>query len=132
MLTPKRQYSILIVDDDINVCDMLMLTLSLYGYAPSYSSDGHSALKHIQEVKTDLVICDICMPHMNGLEFIEQKRKIPEIRDIPVILMSAKKGSREKAFVDGVTAYIYKPFELSRVLKLVEIVLAEKVSVRGS
>ncbi len=124
--------SILVVDDDLQICEMLVLTLAMYGYAPDYELDGLSALKRMQQVKTDLVICDLEVPKMDGLAFVEHKRQLPKIRDIPVILMGAKKGSRQKSYVDGVTAYIGKPFELFRLLKLVEIVLAEKVTVMGS
>ncbi len=131
MTTPLKN-SILIVDDDLDICEISVLMLALYGYAPDYELDGFSALKRMQQVKTDLVICDLEMPNMDGLSFIEHKRKIPEIRDIPVILLSAEKDGEEQATVDGVVAYIQKPFEMFRLLKLVDVVLAEKTYVRGS
>ncbi len=132
MTTPLKNF-ILIVEDDLAIAEMLVLAFALHGYASEYATDGLEALKFIEEFKPpDLILCDIEMPNMDGLAFIEHKRKTPNVRDIPVILMSARKDGEALASVNGVVAFIQKPFELFRVMKLVEVVLAEKVNVRGS
>ncbi len=88
-----------------------MLAFALHGYASDYAPDGYKALRFIEEFKPpDLILCDIEMPNMNGLAFLEHKQKIPSIRDIPVILMSATKDGEARASVNGAVAFIQKPF----------------------
>lgn len=93
---------ILIIEDEELLLNLLQRKLFQEGYDVSIAKDGEEGLKKIKEIKPDLILLDIIMPKMGGFEVIGEKNKDPELKKIPIIIIS---NSGE-------------PVELNRVLEL--------------
>ena len=109
--------SVLVVDDDPYLLEVIMLALSDAGYRVRQATDGMNALREIETAAPDLVLSDIRMPRLNGLGLVEHlvRRQI----DVPVILMSAAHNVPDS---NGVP-FIAKPFSLDDLLDQVDDVL---------
>lgn len=102
--------TILIVDDDINIIQLVNIHLSQAGYKVFQAKDGTEALEVLKREKCDLAVVDVMMPFMDGYELTREIRKK---YDIPVILLTAKNQieDKEKGFRSGTDDYLLKPFE---------------------
>lgn len=100
---------ILIVEDDLSIAELQKDYLDLAGFNVSISADGLEALDLIQKDDYDLLILDIMLPGLDGLEIL---RRIRDVKNIPVLLVSAKKEEIDKikGFSLGADDYITKPF----------------------
>lgn len=120
---PTKKARILIVEDDAAIVAGLRRNLEYEGYEVDIATDGESGLARALEVRPDLVILDIMLPRMNGLEVCEilRKRKI----DVPVIFLTARSQESDKILgLDlGGDDYITKPFSLRELLARVKTVL---------
>ena len=105
--------TILIVEDDEELRSLVKKILS-YRYRVLSASDGVEALSVINEENVDIIISDVMMPNMDGLEFCRTIKKDIETSHIPVILLTAKNSVDERAecYNAGADAYISKPFDL--------------------
>lgn len=103
---------ILIVDDVDTNRFVLRDIIRDIGYQPVLAENGAQALKIVGRLWPQLIISDIAMPEMDGYEFVQELKKDPKTRDIPVIFISAYDNAEEivKAFDYGVEDYITKPF----------------------
>jgi len=79
---------ILIVEDEEIMIDLLQRKLTREGYEVSVTRDGDEGLKAMREVKPDLILLDIIMPKMGGFEVMEEMNKDPELKRIPIIIVS--------------------------------------------
>jgi len=79
---------ILLVEDEEIMIDILQRKLTQEGYKISIAKDGEEGLKMMKEVKPDLILLDIIMPKMGGYEVMEEMAKDPELKDIPIIIIS--------------------------------------------
>jgi len=79
---------ILIVEDEEIMIDLLQRKLTREGYEVSVTRDGDEGLKTMREVKPDLILLDIIMPKMGGFEVMEEMNKDPELKKIPIIIVS--------------------------------------------
>lgn len=79
---------ILIVEDEIVLLNLLERKLDKEGYTITTAQNGEEGLKKTKEQKPDLVLLDIIMPKMDGIEFLKRKKEEKEIKDIPVIIIS--------------------------------------------
>ncbi len=114
--------TILIVDDDYFLVDILGFTLEQNGYKVLKAQNGEEALEIIKEKKPDLVLADIMMPRMSGFQMREEMNKYEDIANIPVIFLTAKgsQEDKEKGEKVGALDYIVKPFNLTDLLKRIE------------
>lgn len=103
----------LIVDDSSTMRRILKMTLGRCGYTDvSEASDGQEALTLCQSQSFDCVMTDWNMPNMDGLQFIQNVRKLPAYAKIPIIMVTTE-GAKDdviEALTSGATAYIVKPF----------------------
>ena len=118
---PNDQQTVLIVDDEPAIVDLLAQFLEDEGYRVESASDGEMALARVRELHPALVIADVMMPKMNGFELVDELSDGQV--DVPVILMSAAVVSRR----DDV-AFIAKPFDLGELLDLVTSHLGREAS----
>jgi CheY-like chemotaxis protein len=90
--------------------------------------DGSEALQLIKMKAVDVVLMDMMMPNMDGYESIRAIRNIPELKNIPVIAVTAKamSGDREKCIAAGASDYISKPVDMDQLISLLRIWLYEK------
>ena len=108
--------SILIIDDEKSIRKTLTEILSYEGYKIEEASDGEEGLRKFKEKKFDLVLCDIKMPKLDGIEFLEKVREIND--EVPIIIISGH-GNIEtavEAVKKGAYDYISKPPDLNRML----------------
>lgn len=103
---------ILVVDDEEPIQELLKFNLEKEGYEVITADDGPEALKTIEEKHPDLVVLDIMLPGMNGLEVCTQLRMNPRFSDLPVIMLTAKGEEIDKVLglEIGADDYITKPF----------------------
>lgn len=104
---------ILAVDDDESIRRILQVNLERGGYTVETAESGASALPLLLKNHYDLLISDVMMPEMDGLELLEHVRQSPELRRLPVILLTAQSSEREitRAYVKGTDLYLTKPFD---------------------
>ncbi len=112
---------VLIVDDEFGIVEALTDVLGDEGLAVSTARNGRDALKRVTEAKPDLVICDYMMPLMDGIELIDQLKKLGSTA--PVVLMTAVRLDQLPSELE-VAAILHKPFSLDDLLELVRRLLA--------
>ncbi|MFP4058058.1 MAG: two-component system response regulator [Candidatus Brocadiia bacterium] len=110
---------ILVVDDEEDTLDLLRALLEDAGYAVETAADGETALEKTQEQLPDLVVLDIMMPGMDGLEVCDRLRFDEKTRDVPIIFLTAKRDAywHSRASVLDAYAYIEKPFSAEHLLR---------------
>jgi DNA-binding response OmpR family regulator len=103
----------LVVDDDHAIATMAATVLSLEGIDTTEAHDGPTALESMRDRKPDVVILDVMMPGMDGLAVLSEMRTDPELRRIPVVIMSARGSDRDQweGWRHGADSYVVKPFE---------------------
>ena len=100
---------ILVVDDDTNICELLRLYLTKEGYQVTTANDGEEGLDKFNQVKPDMVLLDVMMPKMDGLEVC---RRIRKLGNTPVMMLTAKGETFDKVLglELGADDYLTKPF----------------------
>jgi CheY-like chemotaxis protein len=103
---------VLLVEDNESTIDVVQMELQAIGYDVTIARDGLEGLNLLAEQTPDVVMMDIQLPKMDGLEAIRQIRANPATRDIPILAATAKalKGDEEKCLAAGADGYIAKPF----------------------
>lgn len=122
---PKK---ILIVEDDPRSLKMIRMTLRPYGYSLLEATDGEEALKVARSDKPDLIIMDLRLPKVSGLEVTRQLRQMSDFNHIAIIAITAyaMKGDKEKAISAGCDAYLAKPINTRELPKLVTEMLLQR------
>lgn len=119
--------NILIVDDDALMCRMYETKFKTDGYNVSIASDGEQGLSKVREEKPDIVLLDVMMPKMNGLEMLKKLKADKNIKDTPVILLSNVGESEDinKGLEMGAVAYMVKAsYTPTQVVQKVKEILA--------
>ena len=114
--------SVLIVEDDRNIAELLQMYLEKEGYAVTIAADGGQGLAKFRAIKPDLVLLDVMMPVMDGWAVC---RAIRAESQTPVIMLTAKGETDDKVagLKNGADDYVTKPFEMKEVLARIEAVL---------
>ncbi len=104
--------TILTVDDSRTMRDMLALSLTESGYRVVQAADGVEGLERLEGETPDVIITDINMPRLDGFGFIEQVRRHPRHRAIPILVLTTESGAemKERARKAGASGWIVKPF----------------------
>lgn len=113
------QKCILVVDDDTMNLVRTRMILEKVPYDVLLAESGQEALHKLETEKIDLVLLDIEMPHMNGIETFERMKNIPTVIDVPVIFLTAS-GDKDdvlSAIKLGAVNYLKKPFHPEELLK---------------
>ena len=113
---------ILVVDDDANICELLRLYLTKEGYQVTVANDGEEGLEKFNAVKPDMVLLDVMMPRMDGLEVC---RRIRKAGNTPVMMLTAKGETFDKVLglELGAGDYMVKPFDAKEVVARIKAVL---------
>ncbi|HZJ19752.1 MAG TPA: response regulator [Pricia sp.] len=119
---------ILVIEDDSSLLENTCEFLELEGYKVSTATNGKNGLSQIFESVPDLIICDLLMPEMDGIELLGTLGKHAEYKAIPLIFLSAKteKIDIRNGLEAGAAGYIAKPFELDDLLLTIERCLTER------
>jgi two-component system KDP operon response regulator KdpE len=122
MATAIDKSRVLVVDDEPQITRVLRTVLSSQGYQVRTAGEGESALASFTEWRPELVITDLYMPHMDGLELC---RRIRSMSSVPIIVLSVKGEERTKveALDSGADDYVTKPFGIDELLARVRAAL---------
>ncbi|MGB3514597.1 MAG: diguanylate cyclase [Microcoleaceae cyanobacterium] len=113
-----KQFLILVVDDVATNLKLLRVILEPIGYSLTFAMGGHQALERVTVFKPDLILLDLMMPEMDGLEVCQRLKSNPKYADIPIIFLTANydKTNLITAFELGAIDYISKPFNHAELL----------------
>ena len=113
---------VLIVEDDSGIAEFLRLELEHEGYAILHTADGRTALEIFEKAAPDIVLLDIMLPQLNGLEVLRRIRKTSKT---PVIMLTARGDTFDKVsgLDSGADDYLAKPFEIEELLARMRAVL---------
>jgi len=102
--------SILLVDDDLTLREMYMERFKAEGFSVEMAKDGEEAIKMATENRPNIILLDIMMPKINGLDVLKKLKDLPETKDIPVIVLTAliQDRERQEAMDRGADDYIVK------------------------
>lgn len=120
---PKK---ILIADDNENIREALTYLLEDEGYKLWLAKDGAEALRQARDVRPDILFLDIMMPEINGYDVCQTIKNDPDLRDIYVIMLTAKGqvSEQERGRAVGADEYIVKPFSPMEILTKIKNILA--------
>lgn len=113
--------TILAVDDSASIRQMVAFTLKGAGYEVIQAVDGQDALDKANTHKVNLVLTDINMPRMDGLQLLELLRKLSHYKTIPILMLTTESGNEIKAKgrAAGATGWLVKPFDPKRLLEVI-------------
>ena len=125
--------SVLVVDDDPNIRKMIIAALRREGYAFAEAPNGKEALEIMRAQHPSVVVLDLMMPIVSGWEVLQERENDPELRQIPVIIVSATRAPEIATAVDkGICAFLPKPFDINVLTALVRSCLAPQADDRVS
>jgi len=124
----SRTAHILVVDDNLHNVDMLVRRLQRTGYSVTAANGGKEAIDTIDKEDYDLVVLDIMMPEVNGIEVLEHIRKTRNVSELPVIMATAKDQSEDivDAMNTGANDYVTKPIDFPVLVARIQTQLALK------
>jgi len=116
---PKK---ILAVDDERHIVRLVQVNLERAGYEVVTAFDGKDALEKVASEMPDLVVLDVMMPYMDGFEVLQNLRKNPSTRELPVIMLTAKAQDADvfRGWQSGVDCYLTKPFNPMELISFVK------------
>lgn len=122
------QKKILIIDDEEDIQKLLKIRFQQENFSVVTANDGDVGVKVAEQEVPDLIILDIMMPKMDGYSCLKEIRKLPKVKNVPVLMLSGKEEEKVRdlfAFqkIDG---YVEKPFELDDILSKVKEILKIK------
>ncbi|MGE0482994.1 MAG: response regulator [Gammaproteobacteria bacterium] len=117
--------NVLAVDDSASMRQMVSFTLKGAGYDVTEAIDGQDALSKARSGKVDVVLTDVNMPNMDGIELIRQLRNLPQYKFTPMLLLTTESGADKKAEgkAAGATGWLVKPFNPDQLLATISKVL---------
>ena len=118
--------NICVVEDELSLAEMIQLNLELEGYSVTHFSNGNEANEALQKSKFDLIILDVMLPEISGIDICKNIRLFS---DVPVLFLSAKgtTSDRIEGLKVGANDYLPKPFDLEELLLRVAVLLNVKV-----
>ena len=128
-MVTKTKKLILCIEDEQEMIDLIRLILSRHGFDVRGATGGKEGLEIIRKEHPDLILLDLMMPEMDGWEVYQQMKADETIKNIPVIIVTAKAQSIDKVLglhIAKVDDYISKPFSPQELLSSIESVLDKK------
>ena len=124
----EKPICILCIEDEAEMIELMRLILSRKGYQISGAAGGQEGLEKVREEMPDLVLLDLMMPDMGGWEVYQQMKADEKLKDIPVIIVTAKAQNIDKVlglYIAKVDDYIAKPFSPSELVESIQKVIAK-------
>ncbi len=121
--------SVLAVDDSVSMRRMVSFALESTGHQVTAFCDGEETLRAAKETVFDVVIADINLPGMNGIELIEALKRLPEYKSVPVLILSTEgePSKKDEGKMAGAAGWIEKPFDPDELAATVNEVLKTRV-----
>ena len=113
---------VLVADDDPDMLTILRINLEAEGYAVEEAADGQEAWDLARTLHPDMVVLDVMMPGIDGIDVLTRMRTDPGTRDIPIVLLTAKTTDEDvwAGWRAGADYYLTKPFQLDELLHFIE------------
>jgi two-component system alkaline phosphatase synthesis response regulator PhoP len=130
----SRRAKILVVDDEPNIVQTLQDRLEMNDYKVVTATNGQAGLEKAMSEQPDIILLDVIMPIMDGLEMLERLRKNESTKHLPVIMLTARSQNQDitRANSYGIEDYVVKPFDLSELLEKIESILENKKVTSGA
>lgn len=109
--------TVLVVDDEPAIRDVVVDILRDYGFDVAFAWNGRRMLELLETNRPSLIILDVMMPDVDGLDALRAMRERPGLQDIPVVMMSAALGSGDLG--EEIAGFLPKPFDLEQLLEVV-------------
>ena len=122
-----KQRHILVADDEPHIGRIIQLKLERAPYEVILVGDGRAAMERLRgDEPIDLVLLDIMMPYLSGLDVLDELKRLPHRRDTPVIILTAKgqDADRERALQLGAIDFLTKPFSPNKLLSRIDEIFA--------
>jgi CheY-like chemotaxis protein len=116
----QQKAYILIVDDNVSLCQSMALILKRKGYAVTYANDGPEAIEKVQERPFDMIFMDIKMPGMDGVETFKRISRLRPEATVVMMTAYAVEDMVQEALKEGASGIMYKPLDLPEVFSLLE------------
>lgn len=109
---------VLLIEDEPNIAEAIRFILTRDGWSVSTLQDGAAAVAAVHDQKPDIVILDLMLPGLSGLEIVETLRADPATHSLPVLMLTAKGAGREREAAEraGVSRFMTKPFSNADIL----------------
>src|SRR5215469_14151808 len=117
--------TVLVIDDQENIIEFIKLGLKYEGFRVESAADGLQGLATAQRVNPDLIILDLMLPGIDGLEVCRRLRDNPTTQDIPILMLTAKDDVRDRitGLDTGADDYLTKPFSFEELLERIRAIL---------
>ncbi|MDQ2888729.1 MAG: response regulator transcription factor [Chloroflexota bacterium] len=125
---------VLVIDDEENIIEFIRLGLRYEGFQVESASDGELGVTAAQRINPDLVILDVMMPGIDGLEVCRRLRANPTTRDVPILMLTAKDEVRDRiiGLKTGADDYLTKPFDFDELLERIRAILRRNNRAKAS
>jgi len=114
-----KNLRVLIVDDNTSLCKSMSFILKRKGYAVTTAKDGYNAIKRVKERSFDMILMDIKMPHLNGVETFRRIKKIRPEAKVMMMTAYAVENLVQDALREGVYGVIHKPLAIEKLVDLI-------------
>ena len=125
---PNEPQHVLILEDDPSVQTLMRKQLTAHGFKVTIATDGLDGLMKLETMKPDILLCDVMMPNLDGIEFVKAIKANTATQKIPVIFLTAKTDPR--SMIEGINVgarfYVTKPFQIDDLLAKVRRALSGK------
>ena len=120
-----KRIHVVAIDDVSDILDLIQYNLTKEGMDVDVFINGNEAIRHIQEVKPDVIVSDWMMPELDGLEVCRILKSHIQTRDIPVIMLTCKGDLQDykKAMEAGASDYIAKPVRMEELIRRIKLLL---------
>lgn len=117
---------VVLVEDEVNIAEAIRFLLSQEGWRVETLANGSGAVEVIRKALPDLVMLDVMLPGKSGFEILDELRSDPALGDMPVLMLTARGQSRDRAMAEkaGVSRFMTKPFSNSEMLDAVRDLIA--------
>jgi DNA-binding response OmpR family regulator len=131
VLLASNSSHVLVVDDDADICSLVCRLLERAGFQAAGAFNGEEGLKKLFSLQPSLVVLDVGMPGMDGIQILE---RIRDVSDVPVLMLTAKGGELDKVrgLRAGADDYVTKPFGRQELLARVEALLRRRTRADGA
>jgi two-component system alkaline phosphatase synthesis response regulator PhoP len=120
---------VLVVDDEADIVSTIQYRLEFCEFEVITATNGKEGLEKAANEKPDIILLDISMPVMNGHEMLERLKNRPDLKDIPVIMLTAYSDAKDvtKAADLGIADYVTKPFDFTELMGKISNALGNKI-----
>jgi CheY-like chemotaxis protein len=127
LMSSTRAANILVVDDDASTRTLLELILSSGGHQITLLNDGREALAYLKTQTPDLIVIDVNVPVLDGIEVCSRIKKLPRFRNIPVVVLTSMNdaATRVRAINANASEIVYKPLTGKNFLQTIEVLLEQ-------